>query len=317
MSRPAVNEYLDPIHSRMSLGLIQKADNFIAAKAFPFLKVDDKTGNIYLRPTAIQNRDDAKVRLGAQESVGGGPGLSSVSYNCEQYSYHVDTDRQQKSRSKGPLDWRRAATRFVTNKMLIRLERLFAAEMMASSKWGTDKTVTTKWDDHGGSDPIGDVDLGKSTVLTATGFKPNVLACGYNVARHLMQHPDIVDRYQATGLGALEMSHVAEVLGLEEIIVSSAVYNTADEGQTESNAFCVGNHALLFYRDNTDEGEDIPTAGRICHWPLFEGVEQGVAISEIPADLKNGSTRTEGDFCVDPKIFHSSLGYFFPSVVSA
>lgn len=317
MSRPAPNEYLDPINSRLAMSLLQKSDNFVATKAFPLLKVDDKTGSIYKDKTDTLNRDDAKAREGASESVGYGVGLDSVAYDCVQYSFHVDTDRQQQGRSKGPLNWRRRATKQATLKGMIRLERQMATELLTTSVWGTDKTVATQWDDEGGSDPIGDVSDGKSSVLLATGHEPRSMLCGYNTARALVNHPDIVARFAgSTGPVALTLAQVATVLDLDNIFVSRAIHNTADEGQSENNAFIAGNHALLFHRDVSDSGEEAVTAGRICHWPMFEGAEDGIAISEFPMPNLNGAVRTEVDLCVDPIVGYADLGYFFNSVVS-
>jgi hypothetical protein len=100
--------------------------------------------------------------------------------------------------------------------------------------------------------------------LNSGGFAPNIGVFSRAVFDKLVDHPDFIDRtkYGQTAPNPAMATRriIAEILELEEVLVMDAVYNTAAEGATESNAFIGGLSAALFYRPR-NAGLMTPSAG--------------------------------------------------------
>jgi len=111
---------------------------------------------------------------------------------------------------------------------------------------------TSQWSDYVNSDPLGDLRTGINTMRAAAVQKPNVLVLSYSTYIKLIDHPDIREQLKYTNDGQLgEEAFVAFLkkhFKLEEVFIGDAVYNSADEGQTDSLADVWGKHAWLIYR---------------------------------------------------------------------
>ncbi len=318
MPQPTSAEYLDQVLTNLSVAYLQAADHFIADKVFPPVPVDKQNDRYYVYTKADWFRDEAQVRGDAAESAGSGYRLGSDTYACDVFALHKDVGVQARANSAGsPINPDEDATRFVTQRLLLRREKQWAADYFKTGVWATDKTGTTdfvKWSDYAGSDPIDDIETGKAAVLTSTGFLPNVLVCGYNVWRRLKNHPDFLDRIKHTSAEPITQELVARLLGLERVLVAMAIENTAVEGATAAYALTHGDHALLAYA-NPQPGLLAPSAGYIFSWRgVSAGLGFDIAISRIPmVQLK--ADRIEGEVAFDDKVVASDLGYFFSTAV--
>ena len=319
MPQPSVGDvHVDAILTNISVAYIQSQDNFIADKVFPTVPVEKQSDKYFVYTKADWFRDEAKVRAPASESAGSGYGLSTATYSADVYAFHKDVDDQVRANSDTPLRPDRDATTFVTQRMLLRKEIQWAPDFFTTSVWATDKTGGTdftKWSSYAASDPIEDVEAGKSTILTSTGMMPNTLVLGYDAYRQLRNHPDIIDRVKYTSSNTVDTATIARLLGLDRVLVSRGVKNTAAEGATISMSSIAGKNALLCYTTNSP-GILQPTAGYSFAWRgVSDGMGATVGISrfrlpELRAD------RIESQMAWDNKVIASDLGYFFASCVA-
>lgn len=231
-------------------------------------------------------------------------------------AFHKDVDDQVRKNSDAPLDADRNATQYVTQILMNRLEIQWVTDYFATSIWTTDSTPGTLWDDVT-SDPIGDIETGKATVLSSTGFEPNTLVLGYDVFRQLKIHPDLVDCIKYTSAETITPDLLARLLDVERVLVAKAVKNTSNENATASYAFTHGKHALLCYAAPSP-GIEVPSAGYNFEWTgISEGLGAAAGIKRIPMPwLGNNTTRIEGQMAWDNKVISADLGYFFSSAVS-
>lgn len=303
----------------ISVAYIQNQDNFVATKVFPLIGVDKASNVYYIYTKADWFRDEAQMRAPGTESSGSGYGLSTASYSCKTYAHHKDIPWDVRSNEDAPLNSDRDATEFVTQRLLLRLERQWATDYFTTSVWGTDKTVTFTWDDYANSDPIGDIRTGIRTVYANTGFKPNKLTVGYDVWIKLVDHPDILARINggsSSGAPAIVTRQlVAQIFELDEIIVCGGLVNTAAEGATGVYSFVQGKHALLSYSP-ASPSLLTPSAGYVFYWKGISGsLGQSINLDRFPLrQLK--VDRVEGEMSFDNKAVATDLGYFFPSVVA-
>ena len=318
MPQPTLNQvHVDAILTQISVAYIQDQNNFISTKVFPIIPVDKKSDLYYVYTKNDWFRDEAQRRAPATESAGSGYNVGTDNYTCDVFALHKDVDNQVVQNTDRPLDPFRDATRFVTQKMLLRQEIQWTTDYFTAGVWDTDVTLTDTWDDYASSDPIDDVEEGKETILGTTGHEPNTLVLGYQVWRKLKNHPDIIDRIKYTRVGspqtAAEM--LAGLFGVDRIVVARAIKATNDEGAAEAYDFIQGKQALLLYVTRSP-GLYEPSAGYTFAWRgVSQGVGATIGVTRIPMRLKKAE-RVEVEKAWDNKVVASDMGYFWTNAVA-
>jgi len=325
MPQPSVNAvHVDAILTNISVAYMQNQNNFIAGKVFPTIPVDKRSNKFYTYTKNDWFRDEAQRRAPGTETAGSGYNLSTDSYNCDVFGFHKDIDDQTRANSDNPLSPDREATDFVTSRMLLRREIQFVSDFFTTSVWGTDVAgvVGTPgageykiWSDYTNSDPIEDIETGKETILSTTGFLPNTLVVGYQVMRKLRNHPDIVDRYKYTTADAITEDMIARLFGVDRILVATSVKATNNEGATGAYSFAYGKSALLCHVASSP-GLMTPSAGYSFSWTgVSGGLGSPIGVSRFRLEQLK-SDRVEAEMAFDNKVIGADLGYFLGSAVA-
>ncbi len=299
----------------MSVAYMQEADNFVSSRAFPQIPVQKQSDKYFTYSQADFFRDQVQLRADGTPSAGTGYSLSTATYAAEVYALHKDIGDQVRANADNPLDPSMDATRFLTQQMLIRQEVDFAANAFTTGIWDNDVTPGTLWS-AAGSTPIANIETGKNTVLTATGYVPNTLILSYKAFSALVDNADIVDRIKYTTQESVTPDLLARVFNLDRVLIMSATYNTAAEGATASYSAVGDRDALLCYVPR-NPGLMVPSAGYQMVWSgISAGLGTSSAISRFRIDeLK--ADRIEIEAAWDTKIVSSALGYFFSNPVAA
>ena len=317
MSKPTRTDVraVDPVLTNMLEGYTQDAERFAAVRAFPGLPVDSSSGTYYVYDQKYWMADDMKERAWGSDFAEGGYGMSTDTYATVQWATSQSIPDEVEADNQSPLSVYDGAIERFSQILMIRHERLFAAVAMTTSVWGTDATGGTtsdKWSDYANSDPVGDVRTGKRTISQSIGRKPNKMVMGEIVYDKLVNHPDLIDRIKYTEratVATMEQA-LAAVLGIDEVLVSEAIYNTANEGQTGSYSAIIDDDALLMY---TTSSPDIlrPTAGYCFHWEPGGGLGGVRRYYDNGKDAEVVKMKTQVDF----EVVASGAGYFFSDYV--
>lgn len=319
MAQPSPSDvHVDAILTNISVAYIQEQGAFIANRVFPNLPVEKQSDKYFKYNKGDWFRDEAQKRAPATESVGSGYNLSTDTYSADVYAFHKDVDDQTRANADNPLNPDRDATTFVTQRMLLRQEIEWTSTYFTTGVWATDKTGAvdfTQWDNYSSSDPIEDIEDGKATMWSQTGFLPNTLVLGYDVFRQLKNHPDIVDRIKYTSAETVTEGILARYFGVDNVFVSRAIKNTGAEGGADSFASVAGKNAALFYVAPS-AGILVPTAGYQFVWRgVSDGMGQNIGITRFRMpELR--SDRIEAQMAWDYKVVASDLGYFFSACVA-
>lgn len=315
--------------TNISIAYMQSAANFIGTSAFPNIPVQKQSDRYYTYDRGDFNRDEMQERAPGTESAGGGYNVDSTpTYFCRVYAFHKDVHDQVRANADSALAPDREATQFVTQKAMIKREKVWAASYFKTGVWGKDingvasgasaGTSEIHWSDAS-STPIESVRAAKRAVLEKTGYEPNKLILGKPVYDALLDHVDIIDRLkygQTSGAPAMaNRARLAELFEVDEIMVSKAIENTAAEGASETSAFILGKHALLCYATPTP-GLQTPTAGYTFSWTGYMGASSdGVRIKQFRMENLE-SDRVEIQMAFDCKLVGSDLGYFWNGIVA-
>jgi hypothetical protein len=311
----------------ISIAYMQRESNFIATRVFPAIPVSKQSDLYYIYNQDDFFRDEMKERAPATESAGSGYGLTTGSYFARRWALHKDIPDEVRANQDSMLDADRDATRWLTQKALIRREKIWNSTYFTTGVWGTDITGVAaapsgnqvlQWNDVA-ANPIEDVRAGKRAVLQRTGIEPNKMVLGRPVYDVLVDHPDIIARLsngQTPGGPAKgNLDRLKEIFDLDDILVMNATENTAAEGATGSYSFIGGKKALLCYTTPTP-GLMQPSAGYHFNWTGLTGAGPDTnRIRRFRLELRDAD-RIEIDMAFDAKMTGAPLGYFFTSIIA-
>jgi hypothetical protein len=325
MPQPTISQvHVDAILTNISVAYMQREENFIADKVFPLVPVDKRSNKFFTYTKNDWFRDEAQRRAPGTESAGGGFNLSTDTYSCDVFAFHKDVDDQTMMNADAPLSPLREASEFITRRLMLRREVQFVSDFLTTGVWATDVAGVSsspssgqfyQWSDYTNSDPIEDIEAGKSTILSTTGMAPNTLVLGYDAFRKLRNHPDIVDRFKYTSSNVITEELMAPLFGVDRIHVAKSVKATNAEGQTGAYAFTVGKIACLMHVA-PNPGLLTPSAGYIFGWTgVSGGLGSTIGTSSFRMESLK-STRVEAEVAFDNKVVASDLGYFFNTCVA-
>ena len=313
--------------TQISLAFVQDEAGFVADRVFPVIPVEKQSDLYFTYDRGYFFRDEMAERAPGTESAGTGYEVGTDSYLTKLYSVHHDIPDQVRANEDSPLNSDRDTTILVTQKALIKKEKVFAAANLTTSVWTTDIAGVAagptgpqvlQWNDSS-SIPIENVAKYQSTVAQLTGFRPGSLLMGRQVWDALKNHPEIVDRIkygQTPGSPAIvSRQAVAALMELDEILVMESVENTAAQGATNAFSFIGGKKALLFYKPKSP-GIMTPSAGYTFGWKGLTGMT-GVAprIKKFRMDWLS-SDRIEAEIAFQHKKISADLGVFFSTLVA-
>lgn len=289
----------------------------VGAQFSPAVPVGKQSNKFYIYDKSETMRTDAQKRAPNTEAVVRNYTLSTDSYFCDVYSIASDVSEQVRANADPALDVEEDAARVCAEDIRLRMEMDFATAAFAINIWGTDVvgiTDFTQWDDPSSS-PINDVATGMDTVEEETGRTPNVLVLGAKVLNTgLRNHPDIIARLPDNAPRVTTAAFLANLFGVEKVLIAKAIRNTAEEGIDGSYSRILGNHALLAYVD-PNPGLRVPTAMRRFTWSGLTGSEDGLRTKRMEMPWKDALPRVETDSAYDYKVTGSDLGYFLSTCV--
>lgn len=310
--------------TNVSVAYIQSAADFISDKVFPIVPVDKQSDIYWVYTKNDWFRDEATQRAPATESTGSGYNLDSTNtYFCHVWAFHKDVADQVRNNADASIDVDRDATRFVTQRLLLRREREWHINNFAVNKWGKDYvgvaaaavpgTSFIKWSDYTSSDPVANIQIGRMYIKSITGFRPNTLVLQEEVFEALKLHPDIIDRYKYTNSSVITADMLARLFEVDRILISGAVYATNNEGAADNYSWVGGKGALLCY-SAPNPGLLVASAGYTFGWKGLSNLGYSTAISTFRMEhLK--ADRVEGEVSFDQKIIARDLGVFFGDAI--
>lgn len=315
--------------TNISVAYMQKADAFVADRVFPVVSVEKQSDRYFTYDRNYWFRDEMKKRAPSTESAGATYTVDNTpSYSCETFALHRDIDDQVRSNADSPLNLDREATEFLSLKALIAKENAWASAYFATGKWTTDITgvaaspsasQVVQWSDYANSDPIVDIRTKKRTVQASTGMRPNKLVLGRPVFDTLLDHPDIIgrfDRGQTSGPAVATRATLAALFEVEEVLVMDAIVNSSNEANaTQTNGF-IGNKAALLVYAPPSPGLLTPSGGYTFSWTGLYGA------NALGGRIKNyrmehlESDRVEIELAYVQKLIAADLGVFFTSIIA-
>lgn len=318
--------------TNLSMAYFQDASRYVAKNIFPICPVQLSSARYYKFSKADLLRDNVQRKPQFGQVAPAQMGLLDESYACQVDQVIVGIDQIealdfQRSRAPGAADPRRAKAKFIAEQLNLHQDIAFAQTFFKAGVWAnewtggtaynkTNKTFIKFNDDN--CDPVVLMDDLCTEVEQSTGRRPNRLALGKSAFNALKAHPGILDRVKYGGTSAnpatVNERVLAELFGIEKVVVLSSVYNAAPVGVTEDMRFiCDPTCAILAYATSTP-AIDEPSAGYIFTWDML-GNGLYMPTRQYDGPEATHSEFMEGLFAADMKKTADDLAVFLKDCV--
>lgn len=317
--------HIDRALTNISVAYMQDSSNFIADKVFPIIPVQKQSDTYFIYDRDDFFRDEARERAKGTESAGGDYNIEQAPpYFCRKYAYHVDVVEEDRVNADDPLQPNRDAAEFVSHKLLLKREILWAQKFFRPGVWGTEYQGVDEAPgdneilrfDKETADPVAVIDRIRTEMQENTGYKPNTLVISPYVFSALKNHPDIIDLIKYTQRGVVTLDLLASLFEVDNVYVPSAIVNSSPKGKEGDYSFIMGKHALLLYVEK-NPGIKKPSAGYTFAWTGLMGAgAYGNRIVRIPMPwLGMDTERIEGEMAFDHQVVGKILGTFLKDIV--
>lgn len=305
---------IDTFLTNFSMQFRQDRTNFVATAAATPVPVMHESDKYAVYPRGYFWRDEAEVRPLGGRPVQVGYKVDSDTYLAEEWALEHTIDDRQRANVADPFDLDVNAVRLLEQKMLIREDRIWAAKFFKAGVWANDYQGGqhfTPFNDAASS-PVEIIDGYKTTFAQRTGFMPNTMVLGANVAPVLRSNPDIVDRIKYTQVGAASPQLLASLFEVDTVRVARSVYNAAAEGADDDFEFIVDPNGMWIGYIEPTPMMDAPTAIARFGWT---GLLGGAANQAGGVVVRGRDDRARTDWiqnsnAFDYKLVSEDLGIF-------
>ena len=258
-------------------------------------------------------------------------GISEDSYSCKVYQTLVGLDKimtlpYQRQNAPGSADPVRARVKVITEQIALHQERDFAKKFFNKDAWNNTWTGAAAADstnkkflkfDNSDSDPVTLFDNLAIDIRRNGRRKPNKLALGIETYAALKNNPFILEKIKYSGTtqnpAIVNENVLAQIFGVDSVIVLDATYNDAGFGSTENmNYVCDSKGALLLYAPDAPQ-IDSPSAGYSFTW-LISGNDY-IVVEEHEGAPATHTDILEGIVAYDMKVTGSDLAIYFDGCV--
>ena len=132
--------HVDAALTNVSTAYIQEPSHFVADKVFPIVRVQKKSDEYFIYNKNDYFRDEAQVLAAGTKAASGDYDLTTGTYSTKTYAFAKDITNEERENSDAALDPDIDAAEFVTQKVLIKRERIWMSTYFTTGVWGTDVT---------------------------------------------------------------------------------------------------------------------------------------------------------------------------------
>lgn len=318
--------HIDRYLTDFSVQFVQESSNFVAQRAASVISVNKQTDKYVFYDRGYFWRDEVAPRpLGGRPRQAGYK-IGEGTYSATEFALEHTIDDRQRSNADDPIRLNENATTLLTQKNMIKQDRVWAQNFFKTGVWSNDVVGVVSSPGAGQflqfndplSDPIDVIDEYKDAITELTGFRPNTLVLGSDVKRKFRTHPDIADRIKFTQVGIADDGVLASLFEVDNVVTARSVYNSADEGATDNFEFIVNKKGMWLGYVDPNPALDSPTAIANFAWTgLVPGSTNAIGgVIETGRDARAHSDYFQGRMAWDLAVVSADLGVFFDQAVA-
>lgn len=307
--------------SNFQFDLEAEKAGYIAPFVLPVVEVASQAGNFGKIPLAQLLEERDTERASGSGYARGEFTFDPATYACVEHGAEEPIDDRDKRLYADYFDLEVVATSRAYSTVLRNAEKRAAAAIFNTTTWAgaaLTTAVSNAWSSASSGLPVTDVEAAVQKVYTGSGLWPNALICNRKVFRNLRLNAQIIARIESGGAGnssaagKITEAMIAEVLGLDMIIVAGGSKNTANKGQTATPAQIWSDSYAMVCKVATTGDMREPCIGRTFHWG-----EDGSSIGGTVETYREEAIR--GDVVrvrheVDEVVLYSAAGHLLSNI---
>jgi len=206
---------------------------------------------------------------------------------------------------------------FLTDLHMLDWEQRVAGRVTTVANVGSGAGIASAWNTDN-ANPIGDINQAIDNVHFSTGKRPNRMAMGVAGWNSLRRHTDVRNIILGVnnGGGYPNTRQVAALFELEEINVSGAFQNTANEAQAESLSSIWQDHVII-YKTPAGNRPSIEQPSAFYSFRWTDGRLANMQVERHPYDTKIKAEEIEVGYYQDEKITAPTYAFVLRAVNSS
>ncbi len=238
--------------------------------------------------------------------------VSSDGFFCDNYALADEIPLEDLANADGVLNARQGSADFITDNLLRDREQRIANKVTSVSNVGSGVVLSgnNQWSAVQSADILGQISTGRQHIHSRTGILPNVLAMDWKSWDLMTRNERLIELFKNVQGGRLTKQNLLDLFELEDILVSKAVKNTANEGAAAAMASVWGDAAVLAYVNPRIKSQRVTTFGVGFRW-IPQGMRHTMQAFRDRFD-KAGEPHTEVvevGYYADEKIVGQDLAY--------
>jgi hypothetical protein len=268
--------HVDNVLTNISLGW--PALGLVGENLFPAIGVAKQSDkyNVFGREGWLPEQDYRAPGTVANEIPG--MQLSKDTYYAQEHSLQIPVTDEERENADSPLSPDRDGTELVTSKIILGREFAMYNYVSNVSNYATGHSLTlsgtSQWSDYTNSDPIAAVRGAIRTIHSKIFMEPNVMVLPYYVYSILQDHPKLLARIQYAQKALITADLMAELFGIDRIIVPGVGIGSGNPGQTMTVSYLWGKDVILAWVPPRP-GQKIPAFGYEFVWSYGAGQAGG------------------------------------------
>lgn len=309
--------------SFLEFDLESDRNGYVASKVLPVVDVASQAGVYGIIPVEQLLQQRVTKRAPGSGYSRGNFTFSTATYACEEHGAEEPVDDRQAKMYREYFDAEQVATMRAFSSVLRNAEQRVADAIFNSTTWtGASLTtsITNEWDDVTNATPITDVDAAIKKVYDGSGLWANALVVNQKVFRNLRRCSQVIDAIESAGAGdASKQSDItadllAQVFGLDMVIVAGASKNSAKEGATATPSQIWSDEYAMICRVATSSDMAEPCIGRIFHWSEDGSSPGGTVESYRDEVVRANIIRVRHD--VDEVVLYAQAGHLLSNITT-
>lgn len=234
-----------------NISIAYQPGEFIVDKLVPTVPVKHESDKYYVYSQDIFMLPET-LRANASESRRASYNMSTSSYSVKEHALHDYVTQRDINNADLAIKLETDVTEVLTKRILIRKEYDCAQIVQDTGNWSnyTSLTSTYAWTANTTlSNPITQIDSATTKIMGTSGMKPNKLVIDHLTFVGAKEHVSIKDQIKYTTADSVTPNMLAKIFDVKDLLVASAIYDSADEGLANDMAWIWTSCAFLCYME--------------------------------------------------------------------
>jgi hypothetical protein len=259
--------HIDGPLSQLTIGF--RPQGMIWDQIMPVVAVPKQSDGYYVWPREDWFRAEAAHRAPKTRAKRINATVSTDTYFAKNFALGAETPWEDLDNADDQLQWRQSISNLIIDNLGLNAEIRMAGRICNTANVGSSNTLAANYSNVGASTPIDDMDNGRESIRSVTGYYPNEAVFGPLSWMRFRKHPDVIDFIRGKGDniggGGVTEQQVANAWNLSKVLVGAAIQNTAVEGAPGTYSDVWSNHIALLYVAPSP-GIMVPTYGYTFQW---------------------------------------------------